>query len=81
MKLGVLSAVTPPLTVDTGYGAKAASVPRLLTSLACQISPIKVKVANKMVSCLSKAIIDATKTQEGQEALECKGTCKKWMHH
>ena len=27
-----------------------------------------------------KAIIDATKTREGQEALKCKGTCQKWIH-
>ena len=27
-----------------------------------------------------KAILDATKTREGQEALECEGTCQKWIH-
>ena len=28
-----------------------------------------------------KAILDATKTREGQEALECEETCQKWIHH
>ena len=27
-----------------------------------------------------KAILDATKTREGQEALECEGPCRKWIH-
>ena len=27
-----------------------------------------------------KAILDATKTREGQEALECEGTCQKRIH-
>ena len=39
----------------------------------------KSKSANVCPVCC-KAILDATKTRKGQEALECEGPCRKWIH-
>ena len=33
-----------------------------------------------MCSVCCKAILDATNTREGQQALECEGSCRKWIH-